>query len=121
MTDWSTPRVAPISLRPRSASLRERAIARESPLRNLDWWLVIAVVALIGMGALLVWSATKQRMINAGVDSCTALSMAGASFAIATSNPAAFKARCIRSNICDGFNASRIRSCFAIRMIIYYL
>ncbi len=73
MTDWSTPRVAPISLRPRSASLRERAIARESPLRNLDWWLVIAVVALIGMGALLVWSATKQRMINAGVDPQTFL------------------------------------------------
>jgi rod shape determining protein RodA len=68
VTDWVTPRAAPIRLRPRSASLRERSLDRESPLRNLDWWLLLAVAALIGVGALLVWSATKQRMVNAGLD-----------------------------------------------------
>jgi rod shape determining protein RodA len=68
VSDWSVPRSSPVRLSPRSASLRERAMSRESPLRNLDWWLVVAVTALIGMGALLVWSATKQRMLNAGLD-----------------------------------------------------
>ncbi len=69
MTDWpTTPRVAPISLRPRGASMRERALQRESPLRRVDWVLLLAVAALIGVGALLVWSATRQRMIDAGLD-----------------------------------------------------
>jgi rod shape determining protein RodA len=48
--------------------LRERALDRESPLRRLDWVLMLAVAALVGMGALLVWSATKQRMVSAGLD-----------------------------------------------------
>ena len=69
MTDWpTTPRVAPISLRPRGASMRERALQRESPLRRVDWVLLLAVAALVGVGALLVWSATRQRMIDAGLD-----------------------------------------------------
>ncbi|MCW2725355.1 MAG: rod shape-determining protein RodA [Frankiales bacterium] len=68
MTDWGTPRNAPLSLRRRDASLRERALDRESPLRRLDWVLMLAVLALIGIGSLLVWSATRQRMINAGLD-----------------------------------------------------
>jgi rod shape determining protein RodA len=68
VTDWSTPRTAPISLRRREASLRERALDRESPLRRLDWVLMLAVAALVGMGALLVWSATRQRMVSAGLD-----------------------------------------------------
>ena len=69
MTHWpTTPRVAPISLRPRGASMRERALQRESPLRRVDWVLLLAVAALIGVGALLVWSATRQRMIDAGLD-----------------------------------------------------
>jgi rod shape determining protein RodA len=73
VTEWSTPRVAPISLRRREASLRERALDRESPLRRLDWLLLLAVVALIGLGSLLVWSATRQRMLNAGLDPTTFL------------------------------------------------
>ena len=73
MTDWTTPRVSPMALRPRSASLRDRAMDRESPLRNLDWWLMISVASLIGVGALLVWSATEQRMVNAGLDPQTFL------------------------------------------------
>ncbi|MFN2524520.1 MAG: rod shape-determining protein RodA [Mycobacteriales bacterium] len=68
MTDWSTPRAAPIALRRREASLRERALDRESPLRRLDWLLLLAVASLIGLGSLLVWSATRQRMLNAGLD-----------------------------------------------------
>ncbi len=61
--------LAPITLRRREALLRERAMDRESPLRNLDWVLLLTVVALIGLGALLVWSATRQRMIDGGLDS----------------------------------------------------
>jgi rod shape determining protein RodA len=37
-------------------------------LRQLDWVLALAVAALIGMGSLLVWSATKQRMLDGGLD-----------------------------------------------------
>jgi rod shape determining protein RodA len=68
VTEWSTPRSAPIALRRREASLRERALDRESPLRRLDWVLMLSVAALVGMGSLLVWSATRQRMLNAGLD-----------------------------------------------------
>jgi rod shape determining protein RodA len=60
-----------IRLPPRGASLRERALQRESVLRRLDWVLVVAVVALIAVGSLLVWSATRQRMLNAGMDPAT--------------------------------------------------
>jgi rod shape determining protein RodA len=67
MTDWSTPRVAPASVR-RRETLRERALDRESPLRRLDWVLVLAVGALCGLGALLVWGATKPANLAAGLD-----------------------------------------------------
>jgi rod shape determining protein RodA len=67
VTDWSTPRVSPVSLR-RESSLRGRALDRDSVLRRLDWVLVAAVASLVGLGALLVWSATRQRMISAGLD-----------------------------------------------------
>jgi rod shape determining protein RodA len=66
VSEWASPR--PLSLRRRDASLRERALDRESPLRRLDWVLLLAVAALIGLGALLVWSATRQRMLDAGLD-----------------------------------------------------
>ena len=73
MTDWSTPRTLPpgLALRRREISLRERALDRESPLRRLDWTLALAVSALIGMGALLVWSATKPQLTAAGLDAQT--------------------------------------------------
>jgi rod shape determining protein RodA len=71
VTDWGvTPRAVPksVSLRRREASLRERALDRESPLRRLDWLLVLGVSGLVGVGALLVWSATRARMSSAGLD-----------------------------------------------------
>jgi rod shape determining protein RodA len=70
VTDWSTPRTLPpgLALRRREISLRERALDRESPLRRLDWTLALAVSALIGMGALLVWSATKPQLTADGLD-----------------------------------------------------
>ena len=62
-----------IGLRPGSASLRERALQRESPLWRLDWVLLFAVAALITFGSLLVWSATRQRMLDNGLDPQTFL------------------------------------------------
>lgn len=59
---------SPIVLRRRSASLRERATERQSPLRRLDLVLALAVTALVVLGGLLVWSATRQRMLSAGLD-----------------------------------------------------
>ena len=37
-------------------------------VRGLDWTLIAAAVALSGIGSLLVWSATRQRMLDAGGD-----------------------------------------------------
>ncbi len=68
MRDLPTARRAPVRLRPRGASLRERALQRESPLRRLDAPLALAVATLVGLGALLVWSATRQRLLAAGLD-----------------------------------------------------
>ncbi|MGB8652110.1 MAG: rod shape-determining protein RodA, partial [Mycobacteriales bacterium] len=68
VTDWSTPRVSPVPLRPRELSLRERALDRTSPLRRLDWVLMLAVLALVSVGGLLVWSATREHEIALGAD-----------------------------------------------------
>lgn len=44
-----------------------RLVSRESPLRRMDWLLVLAALALSGIGSLLVWSATRSRVeINHG-------------------------------------------------------
>ena len=44
-----------------------RLLARDSPLRRLDWVLIVAGLALSGIGSLLVWSATRGRTtINHG-------------------------------------------------------
>ena len=67
MTDWSTPRGSPYSMR-RRETLRERALDRESPLRRLDWVLMIAVAMLCTLGALLVWGATKPGNVAHGLD-----------------------------------------------------
>jgi rod shape determining protein RodA len=67
MTDWSTPRTAPYSVR-RRESLRERALDRESMLRRIDWVLMLAVFALCGIGALLVWGASKPFNVANGFD-----------------------------------------------------
>jgi rod shape determining protein RodA len=67
MTDLTTPRGAPYSVR-RRESLRDRALDRESPLRRLDWVLMIAVAMLCALGALLVWGATRPDNIAHGLD-----------------------------------------------------
>jgi rod shape determining protein RodA len=67
VTDWSTPRTSPVALR-RRETLRERALDRESPLRRLDWILVLATAGLCTLGALLVWGATKPNQLAHGLD-----------------------------------------------------
>ena len=37
-------------------------------MRRLDWTLLIAALSLSGLGALLVWSATKQRQLDLNLD-----------------------------------------------------
>nr|WP_225447447.1 rod shape-determining protein RodA [Streptacidiphilus sp. PB12-B1b] len=60
-TSYRSPRYAP-----RRGAVG-RLLARDSPLRRMDWVLVAAAVALSGMGSLLVWSATRSRTdINHG-------------------------------------------------------
>ncbi|MCU1693500.1 MAG: mrdB, partial [Frankiales bacterium] len=58
---------------PRRRPLRQRALERESVLRRLDPVLALAVAALVVLGALLVWSATRQRMLDAGLAPTTFL------------------------------------------------
>jgi rod shape determining protein RodA len=58
---YRAPRYAP------SRGAVARLVSRESPLRRMDWILALAALALSGMGALLVWSATRSRSeINHG-------------------------------------------------------
>jgi rod shape determining protein RodA len=57
----------------RDAGLRERTMGVDAPLRRLDWLLALAVAALVGLGSLLVWSATRQRMLDADLDPTTLL------------------------------------------------
>ena len=66
-TGWTTPRASPVPLT-RRETLREKAFQRESPLRRLDWILVICAVALSAIGALLVWSATRNNLAAKGID-----------------------------------------------------
>jgi len=68
VTDWTTGRVASVAVRPREIALREPVARRESRLWRLDWWLVLAVSALVSVGALLVWSATQQKELAADGD-----------------------------------------------------
>ncbi len=60
--------MSPVRLRPREISLRERALDRTSPLRQLDWVLLLAVTSLVSVGGLHVWSATREREIMLGLD-----------------------------------------------------
>jgi rod shape-determining protein RodA len=45
-----------------------RMAARDSRVRRLDWWLILAVVALSTAGAVLVWSATRAGLAEQGSD-----------------------------------------------------
>ncbi|MFF4344949.1 rod shape-determining protein RodA [Kitasatospora sp. NPDC001540] len=49
-----------VRLAPRRSSLA-RALAKDSPLRRLDWIMILAALALSLVGSLLVWSATRGR------------------------------------------------------------
>ncbi|MFB7944957.1 rod shape-determining protein RodA [Kitasatospora phosalacinea] len=49
-----------VRLAPRRSSLG-RALAKDSPLRRLDWIMILAALALSLIGSLLVWSATRGR------------------------------------------------------------
>jgi len=68
MSEWSTPRISPVRLARRPPSLRERALGRQSAVRRLDWVLLLAVLLLVGIGSALVWSATRQRLLDASLD-----------------------------------------------------
>jgi hypothetical protein len=45
-----------------------RAMARGSRFRRLDWVLLSAVLGLTWLGTLLVWSATRPGLLQAGRD-----------------------------------------------------
>ncbi len=57
---------------PREPLLR-RLLSRQSPLRKLDYVLLVAVLALSLLGTLLVWSATQPALIASGSDPRTYL------------------------------------------------
>jgi rod shape determining protein RodA len=61
-----TLRVVPADVRRRAEARRGPAVAR--PAGRLDLVLLLAVASLVGVGALLVWSATEQRLLAAGAD-----------------------------------------------------
>src|SRR5262252_7320017 len=46
--------------------LLARALAKDSVLRHMDWILIVAVLALALIGTLLVWSATRAGLEQAG-------------------------------------------------------
>jgi len=68
---YSAPRSGVFSGRPRS--LLARAFARNSVLRQMDWFLVVVVGGLSAIGILLVWSATAPSLTAAGEDPRTYL------------------------------------------------
>ncbi len=57
----------------RPRSLLARAFARNSPVRHMDWILVVVVLGLTAIGTLLVWSATQPGLLAAGQDPRTYL------------------------------------------------
>jgi rod shape determining protein RodA len=52
----------------RRRSLLARAAARGSPARRLDWVLIAAVLGLTVLSTLLIWSATRPVLLQAGGD-----------------------------------------------------
>lgn len=58
----------PAALGGRPRSLLARALARGSPLRQLDWVLIAAVLGLTVLSVLLVWSATRAQAMETGGD-----------------------------------------------------
>jgi len=68
----TTPRPGVFSGR-RPRSLAARAFARNSPLRHMDWLLILVVLGLTAIGTLLVWSATEPGLVATGQDGHTYL------------------------------------------------
>ncbi len=68
----TTPRPGVFAAR-RPRSLLARAFARKSPLRHMDWLLIVVVLGLSAIGTLLVWSATQPSLLAAGQDPRTYL------------------------------------------------
>ena len=68
----TTPRPGVFAAR-RPRSLLARAFARNSPLRHMDWLLIVVVLGLSAIGTLLVWSATQPSLLAAGQDPRTYL------------------------------------------------
>ena len=62
--DWTTPRVSPVALNDRESSGRRRSTASRRCAGSTGS-LVLCAIALSGIGALLVWSATRSRMLTA--------------------------------------------------------
>jgi rod shape determining protein RodA len=63
---WGTPRSAPI--RRKQTTAREIVFDQVVPVRTMDWMLQGAVTALLVVGALLIWSATKSSQTAKGLD-----------------------------------------------------
>jgi len=69
VSEWgSAARLSPVRLDRPDAGLRERTLGRDADLWRLDWVLALAVASLLGLGSLLVWSATRQRLLDGGLD-----------------------------------------------------
>ena len=66
MTDWTTPRIAPPTIRREHPNTR--VLDRAGGVRDVDVVLLLAVAALTLIGALLIWSATKPANAAAGLD-----------------------------------------------------
>ena len=66
-------RAQPLRARPLRARPLARALARLAPLRRCDWVLLTAVLALSITGVLLVWSASRAALLQAGADPLTYL------------------------------------------------
>jgi rod shape determining protein RodA len=58
MTDWLSPRTAPVSLGGRNSAPHSRLLVRESRLRRNDWVLTVSVAIMCVLGVLLVWGAS---------------------------------------------------------------
>jgi len=65
MAELATPRLSPVTP-PRSATVRERLLDRDSPIWRLDWIMLAAVAGLCVLGTVAVWGATKPGLIQAG-------------------------------------------------------
>jgi rod shape determining protein RodA len=67
------PAGSPLGATPPKPSLRERVLARQSAVRQLDFVLLGAMLGLSLIGTLLVWSATQPALVHSGQDPRTYL------------------------------------------------